>query len=145
MLKSKIYLRFLKVKILIKKIGYITILVKDQDAAAEFYVNKLGFIKGQDASFEGMRWVTVAPKGQPDVELTLVKADSEDKARALGKQAGDHVFLTLETDDCRRDYSEMRSKGIKFYGEPQEQRYGVEVVFEDLYGNLFDLIQRAMQ
>ena len=52
------------------------------------------------------------------------------------------MFLTLETDDCRRDYNAMKAKGVKFYGEPTEQPYGIEVVFEDLYGNLFDLIQR---
>jgi predicted enzyme related to lactoylglutathione lyase len=128
---------------LIKKIGHITVIVKDQNAAAEFYMEKLGFVKRQDASLEGMRWVTVSPKDQPEVELTLVKADSEDKTNALGKQAGNHVFLTLETDDCRRDYKEMQAKGVKFYGEPQEQPYGVEIVFEDLNGNRFDLIQRA--
>ena len=92
---------------------------------------------------ENMRWVTVSPQDQPDLELTFVKADSEDKLKAVGKQAGDHVFLTLETDNCQRDYNAMKAKGVKFYGEPTEQPYGVEVVFEDLYGNLIDLIQRS--
>ena len=125
------------------KIDHITILVKDQDEAAKFYVEKLGFKKQQDTVFWGdMRWVTVSPQNQPDLELTFVKADSKDKLKALGKQAGYHVFLTLETDDCRRDYNAMKTKGVKFYGEPTEQPYGIEVVFEDLYGNLFDLIQR---
>ena len=130
-------------EILISKIGQISILFKDQDEALAFYVEKLRFTKRQEASFEGMRWVTVSPKNQPDVELTFVKADNEDKANAVGKQAGDHVFLTLETDDCQRDFEEMQKKGVKFYGEPQKQAYATEVVFEDLYGNLFDLIQRA--
>ena len=125
------------------KIDHITLLVKDQDEAANFYVQKLGFQKREDTVFWGdMRWVTVSPKDQPDLELTFVKADTEDKLKALGKQAGDHVFLTLETDDCRRDYNAMKAKGVKFYGELTEQPYGVEIVFEDLYGNLFDLIQR---
>ncbi len=125
------------------KIGHITLLVKDQDEAAKFYVEKLGFQKRQDTVFwENMRWVTVSSKDQPDLELTFVKADSENKLKALGKQAGDHVFLTLETDDCRRDYNAMKAKGVKFYGEPTEQAWGIEVVFEDLYGNLFDLVQR---
>jgi len=125
------------------KIGHITILVKDQDEAAKFYIEKLGFQKRQDTFFgEKMRWVTVSPKNQSELELTFVKADTEDKREALGKQAGDHVFLTLQTDDCRRDYKIMKVKGVKFYGEPAEQPYGIEVVFEDLYGNLFDLIQR---
>ncbi len=92
---------------------------------------------------EDMRWVTVSPKDQPDLELTFVLANTEEKLKALGKQAGDHVFMTLQTDDCKRDYEAMKAKGVKFYGEPTKQMWGIEVVFEDLYGNLYDLIQRA--
>jgi|SRR5450756_1019976 len=125
------------------KIGHITLLVKDQDEALKFYTEKLGFQKRQDTVLWGnMRWVTVSPKNQTDLELTFVVTDSEDKRKALGKQAGDHVFLTLETDDCRKDYKAMKAKGVKFYGKPEKQVWGVEVVFEDLYGNLFDLVQR---
>jgi len=127
---------------MIKKIGRITILVNDQDDALKFYTEKLGFKKCQDTLFgEDMRWVTVAPKNQPDLEITFVKADSREKLKSLGKQAGDHVFLTLETDNCRRDYESMKAKGVKFMGKPQPQPYGTGVVFEDLYGNLLDLIQ----
>jgi catechol 2,3-dioxygenase-like lactoylglutathione lyase family enzyme len=126
------------------RIGHITLIVKDQDEAANFYVQKLGFQKREDTFFgENMRWVTVSPKDQPDLELTFLKADTEDKLKALGKQAGDHVFLTLETDNFKRDYLKMKKKGVKFFGDPEEQPYGVEVVFEDLYGNLIDLIQRS--
>ncbi len=125
------------------KIGHITLLVKDQDEALKFYTEKLGFQKRQDTILWGnMRWVTVSPKDQPDLELTLVVADSEEKRRAVGKQAGDHVFLTLETDNCRTAFKAMKAKGVKFYDKPQQQAWGVEVVFEDLYGNLFDLVQR---
>lgn len=114
------------------KIGHITLLVKDFDEALKFYVEKLGFEKRQDIKFgEGMRWVTVSPKEQ-DLELTFVLADTEEKQKALGKQAGDHVFMTLQTDDCKRDYEAMKGKGVKFYGEPTKQMYGTEVVFEDL-------------
>jgi catechol 2,3-dioxygenase-like lactoylglutathione lyase family enzyme len=128
------------------KIDHITILVKDQDEAAKFYVEKLGFKKQEDTVFWGdRRWVTVSPLDQPDLELTFIKADTEDKLKAVGKQAGDHVFLTLETDNCRRDYESMKAKGVRFFGEPTNQSYGVEVVFEDLYGNLLDLIQRNKQ
>jgi len=110
---------------MIKKIGHITILVKDQDEAVRFYTEKLGFEKRQDAMFgEKMRWVTVAPKSQSDLELTFVKANSNLKQRSLGKQAGDHVFLTLETDNCRRDYQTMKAKGIRFAGTPIKQPYG---------------------
>ena len=129
---------------MIKKIGHITILVKDQDEALKFYTEKLGFKKCQDTMFGAdMRWVTVAPKNQQDLEITFVKADSKEKLKSLGKQAGDHVFLTLETDNCRRDYEAMKTKDVRFSGKPTKQPYGTEVVFEDLYGNLFDLIQRS--
>jgi hypothetical protein len=89
-----------------------------------------------------MRWVTVSPKGQTDLELTFVLADSEAKRVAMGKQAGDHVLLTLETDDCRKEYKALKAKGVKFYGKPEVQAWGVDVVLEDLYGNLLDLVQR---
>ena len=125
------------------RIGHVTLLVKDFDEAVRFYVEKLGFEKRQDTKFWGdMRWVTVSPKDQPDLELTFVLADTEEKLKALGKQAGDHVLMTLDTDDCKRDYEAMKAKGVKFYGEPTEQAWGIEVVFEDLYGNLYDLVQR---
>jgi catechol 2,3-dioxygenase-like lactoylglutathione lyase family enzyme len=120
------------------------LLVRDLDEAVAFYVEKLGFLKRQDTKFwGGMRWVTVSPKDQLGLELTFVKADTEEKRAALGKQAGDHVLMTLETDDCMRDYQTMKTRGVKFYGEPTKQMWGIEVVFEDLYGNLYDLVQRS--
>ena len=126
----------------IKKIGHITILVRDQDDALKFYTEKLGFKKRQDTMFgDRMRWVTVSPSGQPDLEITFVSADSKEKQKALGKQAGDLVLLTVETDDCQKDYEAMKAKGVKFHGTPEKQPYGTEVVFEDLYGNLLDLVQ----
>jgi catechol 2,3-dioxygenase-like lactoylglutathione lyase family enzyme len=125
------------------KIGHITLLVKNFDDALNFYVEKMGFRKCRDDSFgENMRWVTVSPRDQTDLELTFVLADTEEKIRALGKQAGDHVFMTLQTDNCKRDYEAMKAKGVKFYGEPTKHMYGIDVVFEDLYSNLYDLVQR---
>jgi catechol 2,3-dioxygenase-like lactoylglutathione lyase family enzyme len=129
---------------MIKKVGHVTILVKDQNEALKFYTEKLGFKKCQDTMFgEGMRWVTVAAKRQSDLEITFVKAEGGKKLKALGKQAGDHVFLTLETDDVQKDYEAMKAKGVRFFGQPEKQPYGTEVVLEDLYGNLFDLVQRS--
>jgi len=124
------------------KIGHITLLVKDQDDALKFYTEKLGFQKRQDLMLGPMRWVTVSPKDQGDLELTFVLADSEEKRRALGKQAGDHVFLTLETDDCRKECKTLKARGVKFYGKPEVQPWGIDVILEDLYGNLLDLVQR---
>jgi catechol 2,3-dioxygenase-like lactoylglutathione lyase family enzyme len=125
------------------KIGHITLLVKDQDEALKFYTQKLGFQKRKDIVIaKNVRWVTVSPKGQEDLELTLVFADSEEKRKAVGKQAGDHIFLTLESEDCRKEFKALKAKGVKFYGKPELQAWGVDVVLEDLYGNLFDLVQR---
>jgi catechol 2,3-dioxygenase-like lactoylglutathione lyase family enzyme len=125
------------------KIGHITLLVKDQDEALKFCTQKLGFQKHQDLVIaKNVRWVTVSPKGQEDLELTLVVADSEEKRKAVGKQAGDHVFLTLESEDCRKEFKALKAKGVKFFGKPGVQAWGVDVVLEDLYGNLFDLVQR---
>ncbi len=125
------------------KIGHITLLVKDQDEALKFYTQKLGFQKRQDQEIAPkVRWVTVSPKDQTDLELTFVVANTEEKRKAVGKQAGDHVFLTLESDDCRKEYKALKAKGVKFFGKPEIQAWGVDVVFEDLYGNLLDLVQR---
>jgi len=129
---------------MIEKIGHITLLVKDQDEALKFYTGKLGFKKCQDTTFgSGTRWITVTPRHQSGMEITFVLADTKNKSKALGKQAGDHVFMTVETENCLKDCEAMKAKGVKFFGEPVKQPYGTEVVFEDLYGNLYDLIERA--
>jgi predicted enzyme related to lactoylglutathione lyase len=125
-----------------KKIGYITILVKNYDEAIQFYKEKIGFELLTDNSFgNGMRWVTLAPSGSNETSIVLVEADTSEKTERLGSQAAQHVFLVINTDDCRRDYEEMKSRGVHFLGEPKDVPWGVEVVFEDLYGNRFDLVQ----
>ena len=101
---------------MIERIGHITILVKDIDKAVKFYIEKLGFVKRSDTFFgPHMRWVTVSLKNQENLELTFVRADSKGKLRALGKQAGDHVFLTMETGDCRKDYKKMKTISVVQY------------------------------
>ena len=113
------------------KISHITLLFKDFDEAVAFYVEKMGFQKRQDTKLWGdMRWITVSPRNQTDLELTFVKADTEEKLKALGKQAGDHVVFTLETDDCKRDYEAMKTKGIKFFGEPTKQMWGTKLFWK---------------
>lgn len=127
-----------------KKFGHLTVLINDYDEALDFYIQKLGFVKKSDNQFgEGNRWLTVAPPDQVDIEIIFVKANTPEKQKLVGNQASDHVFLTLQTDDCWRDFKEMKEKGVYFFGEPTEQFYGIEVVFRDLYGNRFDLIQVA--
>jgi catechol 2,3-dioxygenase-like lactoylglutathione lyase family enzyme len=125
-----------------KKIGFVTILVKDYDEAIKFYKEKLGFVLLADNSFgNGMRWVNVAPSSNNETSIVLVEADTIEKMERLGSQAANHVFLVIHTDDCRSDYEEMKARGVHFFGEPGDVPWGVEVVFEDLYGNRFDLVQ----
>ncbi len=125
------------------KIRHITLLVRNQDEALKFYTEKLRFVKHVDARvwYNSIRWVTVSPKDQPDIEITLVLADTEEKEMAVGKQTGDHIFLSLKTDNIDRDYNELKSKGVNFITHPEERDWGRDAVFEDLYGNLIDLIQ----
>jgi catechol 2,3-dioxygenase-like lactoylglutathione lyase family enzyme len=125
-----------------RKIGHITILVNDYDEAIDYYTNTLDFTLISDNSFgEGMRWVTVAPATQHETAIVFVEADTDDKKERVGSQAAGHVFLVIETDDCIRDFQNMKEKGVTFLGEPMDMPWGIEVVFEDLYGNRYDLLQ----
>lgn len=125
-----------------KKIGHVTLLVKNYDEAIEFYTKKAGFVLLTDNAFGGgMRWVTVAPAQDAGTAIVFVEADTADKASRVGSQAAGHVFLTVQTEDCYRDYEHMKANGVSFFGEPKEVPWGIEVVFEDLYGNRLDLVQ----
>jgi catechol 2,3-dioxygenase-like lactoylglutathione lyase family enzyme len=125
-----------------RKLGHVTILVNDYDEAIDYYTNKLGFELLTDNTFgEGFRWVTVAPSKNHETAIVFVEADTEEKKARVGSQAAGHVFLVIETDDFIRDYTSMKEKDVTFLGEPTEMPWGLEVVFEDLYGNRFDLLQ----
>ncbi|PLT33438.1 VOC family protein [Bacillus sp. V5-8f] len=125
-----------------KKIGHVTVLVRDYDEAIEYYTDKLGFVLSSNNDFgNGRRWVTVSPSKESATAIVFVLADTDKKDERVGSQAADHVFLVIETNDCHGDFEKMKSKGVKFYGEPKEVPWGIEVVFEDLYGNRFDLLQ----
>ncbi|GAE07999.1 VOC family protein [Paenibacillus sp. JCM 10914] len=127
---------------MMKHIGHITLLVRDYDEAIAFYTEKAGFALLADNAFGGgMRWVAVAPSKESQTGIVFVKADTTEKESRVGSQVADHVSLVIETDDCRRDYEQMRAKGVIFHGEPSEVPWGIEVVFEDLYGNRLDLLQ----
>jgi catechol 2,3-dioxygenase-like lactoylglutathione lyase family enzyme len=127
---------------MINKIGHVTVLVKNYDEAIRYYRDTLGFEVRADNEFgEGDRWVSLAPPAQKDTELVLVEALTDETRQRVGNQAGDHVFIVVETDDCYKSYQALKAKGVKFFDEPKEQPWGIEVVFEDLYGNLFDLLQ----
>ena len=127
---------------MIKGFGNVTLLVRDQDEALRFYTEVLGLEKrADDSSMPGFRWLTVAPKEQKGVEIVLVKPRTEEDLQQVGKQAGRTVFLVFHTDDLQREYETLHSRGVKFLGPPKQQPWGTEAVFEDLYGNRFDLLQ----
>ena len=126
-----------------QSIVHIALVVRDYDEAIEFYTNKLNFELIEDTyqPEQDKRWVVVAPPGSSGTTLLLARASKPEQEPFVGNQAGGRVFLFLNTDDFWRDYNDMTSKGIKFIREPKEADYGTVAVFEDLYGNLWDLLQ----
>jgi lactoylglutathione lyase len=117
------------------------LLVRDQDAAIEFYTRKLGFAVVEDLPFGPRRWVTVRLPDDPLLSIALNLAESDGDLALVGKQAGSQPLFSLVTDDCEREYSRMREAGVKFHGEPEVQPYGTGVLLEDLYGNRIYLNQ----
>ncbi len=125
-------------------IGALALLVDDYGAAIDFYTRKLGFTLVEDTDLGGgKRWVLVSPPGATETCLLLAKADNAEQKTRVGNQTGGRVFLFLHTDDFQRDHDSMRENGVRFLEEPRQEAYGTVAVFEDLYGNKWDLIQRA--
>ncbi len=125
-----------------QRIAHIALVVKDYDEAIDFYTKKLDFILLEDTKIdEKKRWVMVAPPGAKECSLLLAKAANEEQAKSIGNQAGGRVFLFLFTDDFLRDYNKMIERKINFVRPPQDFEYGRVAVFEDLYGNRWDLIE----
>ena len=123
-------------------IAHIAIVVNDYDEAIRFYIQKLGFTLIEDTVLsETKRWVRVAPEGPAGCQLLLAKAASEEQQSRVGNQTGGRVFLFLHTDDFWRDYNLFLKNGVQFIREPAVESYGTVAVFEDLYGNLWDLIE----
>ena len=124
------------------RIAHVALTVNDYDEAIDFYVNKLDFQLLEDTMIdEKKRWVVVAPAGAKECSLLLAKADGEKQKASVGNQTGGRVFLFLFTDDFQRDYDKLKSREVKFIRPPQDFDYGRVAVFEDLYGNLWDLLQ----
>jgi catechol 2,3-dioxygenase-like lactoylglutathione lyase family enzyme len=123
---------------------HIALVVRDYDEAIAFFCGKLHFTLVQDEyqPLEDKRWVVVAPPGSTGTTILLARASKAEQEPFVGRQTGGRVFLFLGTDDFWRDYNDMRAAGIRFVREPKEADYGTVAVFEDLYGNLWDLIQR---
>lgn len=123
-------------------IGSISLVVRDYDEAIDFYTRKLRFSLVEDRDMgEGKRWVLVSPPGSAETCLLLAKAATPGQESRIGDQTGGRVFLFLHTDDFWRDYKDMQANGVRFLEEPRHESYGTVVVFEDLYGNKWDLLE----
>lgn len=125
-------------------IGQVSLLVRDYDEALAYFTHILGFRVVEDTllAAEGKRWLLVAPPGADECHLLLAKPRREEEVALIGRQAGRRVFLFLHTDDFWRDYRRYRERGVRFCEEPRQEAYGTVVVFEDLYGNRWDLLER---
>lgn len=125
-----------------QRIAHIALVVRDYDEAIQFYTQKLDFMLLEDTTIDNFkRWVVIAPPGAKECCLLLAKAADEKQLASVGNQTGGRVFLFLFTDDFWRDYNKMIERGINFVRLPKEEPYGTVAVFEDLYGNLWDLLQ----
>ena len=117
----------------IDKVSTITIAVRDEDEALRWFTEKLGFTKKLDLKGPGMRWLTVAPKKQEEVQFLL--------ATWFPDKVGKNATCVVDTQDCRKTYEDLQSRGVKFKQEPQERPYGIEAVFVDLCGNTYALVE----
>jgi RimJ/RimL family protein N-acetyltransferase/catechol 2,3-dioxygenase-like lactoylglutathione lyase family enzyme len=128
-----------------QSIGLTALVVRDYDEALEFFVGKLGFRLIEDTYIaeQEKRWVVVAPPGSHESALLLARASNEEQASRIGNQTGGRVFLVLRTDDFWRDYGRYKANGIVFVRDPRKESYGMVAVFEDIYGNRWDLLQSS--
>jgi len=126
-----------------QSIVHMALVVRDYDEAIDFYTKTLHFTLVEDTyqPEQDKRWVVVAPPGSHGATLLLARASNPEQEAFVGNQAGGRVFLFLNTDDFWRDYNEMVERGVRFVREPKTESYGTVAVFEDLYGNLWDLLQ----
>jgi catechol 2,3-dioxygenase-like lactoylglutathione lyase family enzyme len=126
-----------------QSVSLVSLVVRDYDEAIDFYCKKLHFTLVEDTyqPEQDKRWVVVSPPGSSGTQLLLARASKLEQEAFIGNQTGRRVFLFLSTDDFWRDYKEMMTKGIRFVRNPKEDVYGTVAVFEDLYGNLWDLVQ----
>ena len=125
-----------------QQIGSIALVVESYDDAIDFYINKLQFTLVEDTDLgNGKRWVQVSPPNSNGTNLLLAQASNEEQVQFIGNQTGGRVFLFLQTNDFWRDYERMKANGVLFNEEPRIEEYGTVVVFQDLYGNKWDLLQ----
>lgn len=125
-----------------RKIVHIALVVHNYDEAIQFYTEKLNFVLIEDTILnQEKRWVLIKPDKDSECSILLAKATNTEQKNRIGDQTGGRVFLFLETDNFLRDYDSMIGKGINFVRKPSQEIYGIVAVFEDLYGNLWDLIE----
>lgn len=123
-------------------LGCVALLVRDYDEAIAWYTGVLGFTLVEDTrQSDDKRWVLIAPPGARETRLLLARAATPAQQARIGDQTGGRVLLFLHTDDFSRDYERMRARGVRFCETPREEAYGTVAVFEDLYGNRWDLLQ----
>jgi catechol 2,3-dioxygenase-like lactoylglutathione lyase family enzyme len=127
---------------LAQTLGHVTLLVRSYDEAIAFFVQALRFRVIEDTDLgDGKRWVLVGPAGSHGTTLLLAQASTPEQTARVGNQTGGRVFLFLHTDDFWRDYRELKTRGVEFREDPREEAYGMVAVFEDLYGNRWDLLE----
>ncbi|WP_018184222.1 VOC family protein [Kaistia granuli] len=120
----------------------LALVVRDYDEAIAWYRDRLGFVCVEDTPLEaGKRWVLMAPNRSAETRILLAEARGDVQRQAIGHQSGGRVFLFLHTDDFKRDYAAFQARGVTFLEAPRQERYGLVAVFEDLYGNKWDLLQ----
>jgi catechol 2,3-dioxygenase-like lactoylglutathione lyase family enzyme len=117
----------------IDRVAVVTVAVKDQDEALRWFTDKLGFVKRQDMRGPGIRWLTVAPEAETDLELVL--------ASWFPEHVGKNAPLVVHTTDCRGTFRTLNDRGVEFTQPPSERPYGLEAVFKDLYGNAYALVE----
>jgi len=125
-----------------QKIGYVALLVRDYDEALSYFTRVLGFELIEDTPLgDDKRWVLIAPPNSHGTCLLLARAVTAEQSSRIGNQTGGRVFLFLHSDDFWRDYAVLRERGVVFQQPPRKESYGTVAVFEDLYGNRWDLLQ----
>jgi catechol 2,3-dioxygenase-like lactoylglutathione lyase family enzyme len=127
-----------------QSLAHVTLLVRNYDEALDFFTRALGFRVNEDTPLSpSKRWLLIAPANSYGTNLLLAEATTPEQTQCIGKQAAGRVFLFLHTDDFWRDYRQMQSHNVKFLESPRQEPYGTVAVFEDLYGNKWDLLQPA--
>ena len=125
-----------------RAITRVAVVVRDYDEAIAYFTGSLGFELLEDTPMgSGKRWVVVAPQGSTGTAIVLARAANAEQESRIGNQTGGRVLLFLHTDDFDRDYGLMKARGVRFAEEPRRESFGTAVVFEDLYGNRWDLVQ----